>query len=871
MIRSLTLAMLAITPVVYAAEEPPLRFETHVRPILKKHCFHCHGEESEIAGKLDVRLVRLMMAGGDSGTAIAPGNPEESLLYQRLRDGEMPPDESKHLSAKEILIIRDWITAGASTARAEPESVDALPLVTDEEKSHWAFQPIRRTAVPTVNSSDLVANPIDSFLLARLESAGHEFAPPASRRTLIRRATFDLLGLPPTPEAVDSFEQNADSNAWESLIESLLKSPRHGEHWAQHWLDVAGYADSEGYTDRDTERQHAWRYRDYVINAFNNDKPFDEFIVEQLAGDELLESPLNNLAERDVERLTATGFLRTAPDGTGDAVTDAAAARNETIADTIRIVSSSLMGLTVGCAQCHNHRYDPISQEDYYRFRAIFDPALDWKKWKKPAQRRVSLYTDEDRAAAAAVEAEAKEVDVERSAKQSEFIAATFEKQLADLPAKIHDTARLAHKTAAAQRTDEQKALFKRYPQLNVTSGSLYLYDRKAADELKAMAATAADIRSRKPPEGFVRALMEVPGQLPTSHLFSRGDHEQPRQEVQPAGLTVLSLTADLEDIPNNEDFRPGSGRRLALSKRLTSPAHPLTARVIVNRVWMHHFGRGLVSTPSDFGTLGSRPTHPLLLDWLSAEFMDSGWSIRHLHQLILNSTAWQQQTMGSLELEQADPENHLYGRAQLRRLDAEVVRDAMLLVSGKLNDKAFGPPVPVMADLVGRIVVGKQNYKGEAPGEHIDMKGEQFRRSIYVQARRSRPLSVLQTFDRPQMSPNCDMRRPSTGSPQSLLMMNSDLVQEYSRDLAGRLESDVGEDPLNQIRRAWQLIYARTATDAELLEAMNFVDQQAAIFAKLPVYQPEVEKPPPRTPRLEAMSVLCQMLFSSNEFLYVN
>jgi len=333
----------------------------------------------------------------------------------------------------------------------------------------------------------------------------------------------------------------------------------------------------------------------------------------------------------------------------------------------------------------------------------------------------------------------------------------------------------------------------------------------------------------------------------------------------------VLSLTADLEDIPNNEDFRPGSGRRLALSKRLTSPAHPLTARVIVNRVWMHHFGRGLVSTPSDFGTLGSRPTHPLLLDWLSAEFMDSGWSIRHLHQLILNSTAWQQQTMGSLELEQADPENHLYGRAQLRRLDAEVVRDAMLLVSGKLNDKAFGPPVPVMADLVGRIVVGKQNYKGEAPGEHIDMKGEQFRRSIYVQARRSRPLSVLQTFDRPQMSPNCDMRRPSTGSPQSLLMMNSDLVQEYSRDLAGRLESDVGEDPLNQIRRAWQLIYARTATDAELLEAMNFVDQQAAIFAKLPVYQPEVEKPPPRTPRLEAMSVLCQMLFSSNEFLYVN
>ncbi|MCA9057418.1 MAG: DUF1549 domain-containing protein, partial [Planctomycetaceae bacterium] len=390
------------------------------------------------------------------------------------------------------------------------------------------------------------------------------------------------------------------------------------ERWAQHWLDVAGYADSEGYNDVDAERADAWRYRDYVIRALNTDKPFDRFITEQLAGDELVQTPLNNLSEEDAELLVATGFLRMAPDGTGGSVPDPMLARNDTIADTVKIVSSALMGVTVGCAQCHDHRYDPISQQDYYQFRAVFDPAFDWQQWRTPAQRRVSLYTDDLRAKAAEIEKQAKDVEAIRNQKQSEFIAATLEKEVAKLPEEIRESARAAQQTEEKKRTADQTALLKKYPSLNVTAGSLYLYDKKAADELKELADKATSIRATKPKEEFVRAVTEVQGRIPDSHLFARGDHEQPKQKVIPAGLTVVSLNTDTPSIPENDPDRPTSGRRLALARRLTHSNHPLTARVIVNRVWMHHFGRGLVTTPGDFGVLGQRPTHPELLDWLA-------------------------------------------------------------------------------------------------------------------------------------------------------------------------------------------------------------------------------------------------------------
>lgn len=868
---SAALLCFAADSVSAAEKSADLRFETHVRSILKKHCFQCHGEEEHPEGELDLRLVHFMQQGGDSGPAVIAGRPDESLLLQRVRNGEMPPDSSKLLAKEEISILEGWIAAGAETVRPEPESIDGTTFITEEERAHWSFQPIVRPAVPQVVHSDAVANPIDAFLLERLEQQGFSFSSRAEPHTLMRRLHLDLTGLPPAPETVKTFAKQPGPTQWRAVIDDLLDSPRYGERWGRHWLDVAGYADSEGYNEADAERPHAWRYRDYVIRSFNDDKPFDQFIREQLAGDELVTTPMDNLSPEDAELLSATGFLRMAPDGTGGSVPDASVARNETIADTIKIVSSSLLGMTVGCAQCHDHRYDPISQADYYRFRAIFEPALDWKNWRNPAQRRVSLYTDEDRAEAARVEAEAKKIDAERLKKQAEFIEATFEKQLTKLPVEIHEVARTAHQTDPKSRTPEQKALFKKHPSLNVTAGSLYLYDKKAADQLAAMADDAKKLRATKPQEQFVRALTEVPGQRPVTHLFYRGDHEQPKQELTPAGLTVISEVAQLGEIPVENESLSSSGRRLALANRLTNPRHPLTARVIVNRVWLHHFGRGLVNTPGDFGTLGEAPSHPQLLDWLAAEFIDSGWSLKHLHRLILTSTAWQQKAADNPELAAVDPDNTLYGTARLIRLDAEVIRDSMLMVSGRLNSKAFGAAVPVMADRVGRFVIGRENLNAGRPGPRIDMKGEEFRRSVYIQVRRSRPLSVMSVFDQPIMSPNCDMRRPSTSSTQSLLMINSDLLLEYSQSLADRLERDGGNDVSDRIRLAWQLVYAREPEHSELDEAVKLLDDQTAIFREQPAYQPDAKSAPARTPEQEAMALMCQMLLSSSEFLYVD
>ena len=324
-------------------------FERDVRPILKAACFQCHGENDEREGGLDVRLARLLKAGGDSGPAIEPGAAEESLLWQRVRDGEMPPDPKHRLSPAQIDLIRLWISAGARTDKPEPESVEGM-LITDAERAHWSFQPIGRPDVPAVKDPSLVTNPIDAFVLSKLEDAGLTFSPPADKRRLLRRMAIDLHGLPPSPAQFDRFVRDAGPAGYQRGLELLLASPRYGERWGRHWLDIAGYADSEGYNIADAKRPHAWRYRDYVVDALNDDMPLDRFIVEQLAGDELISSPLNNLNPQDARLLIATGFLRMAPDGTGGSVDDASVARNDVIADTIKIVSSSLLGLTVGCA-----------------------------------------------------------------------------------------------------------------------------------------------------------------------------------------------------------------------------------------------------------------------------------------------------------------------------------------------------------------------------------------------------------------------------------------------------------------------------------------------------------------------------------------
>lgn len=852
-------------PIRVHADESPLYFETDIHPILRAHCFHCHGEQEELAGSLDLRLRRFMVDGGDSGAAVIAGDPESSMLLERIVAGEMPPEElSKRPTAKEIEIIRRWIAEGAKTKRDEPETLPRDAWITPEDRSFWSFQPIRRIDPPNVKDAGRVRTPIDRFVLAKLESRGFNLGPEADRETLIRRVSFDLLGLPPTPEAVTRFVADPAPDAYERLVDRLLASPHYGERWGRHWLDAAGYADSEGVSEADPPRPHAWRYRDFVIQALNANMPLDQFIRWQLAGDELVEDQ-KHWPMLDRQRLTATGLLTMAPDGTASSNT--LTLRNEMVADTVEIVTSSLLGLTVACAQCHNHRYDPISQQDYYRLRAIFDPALNIAAWKTPAKRRVSLYTDEKRKRAAEIEAEAKAVDAERKKKEQAFIEATFEKELAKLPEEIRAEVRAARDTPAKERDDQQKKLLRDHPSVNVSAGSLYLYDRKAADELKKMAEQAKKIRETKPLEEFVRAVNEGPVKTPpTSFVMVRGDPENRGVDVEPQGLDILGGAS----IPLNDPTLPSTGRRLAYANWLTSGDHPLTARVLANRVWMHHFGRGIVDTPADFGRLGAAPSHPELLDWLAAELQDGGWNLKQLHRQILLSHTYRQSSQRRPELEQVDSQNRLLGRMSLRRLDAESLRDAMLAISGRLITKRFGQPVPVMADKVGQWVIGKENLNAGRPGAVLPMNGEDLRRSVYVQSRRSRPLAVLDTFDLPAMTPNCSRRASSTVATQSLLLMNGPYAARQADAIANRVLAEAKEPSL-QLQRAWRLIYA-TEPSAEQLDTLHsFWDEQAKLYETTPPAGADAKKYDADAARKDAFTVLCQALLSSNGFLYVD
>ena len=870
---ALILFSVCLSPVATAADADQIVFETDIRPILKANCFHCHGEGEKLQSGLDLRLRRLIVKGGETGPAIVPGKPAESLLLTYLREGEMPPAEiEKRLTASEIAMIERWISSGANTAGAEPEQVEAGFFVTDQERNFWSFQPLVRHLPPAVKQTQRVRTPIDQFVLARLEEKGFGFAPDADRQTLVRRLYLDLTGLPPTAAAVDRFLADSSPDAYEQLVGRLLASPQYGERWGRHWLDGAGYADSEGATDADVVRKDAYKYRDYVIQSMNRDLPFDEFVREQLAGDEMVSPPYKELDEISIRRLTATGFLRMAPDGTGS--DNKPSHRNQVMADTLKIVSSSLLGLTVGCAQCHNHRYDPISQADYYRLRAIFEPTLNWQDWRTPQQRRISLYTDQDRKQAAEIEVKAKAVEAERTKKQDVYIEQTFQRELAKLPEALRQPITEARKAPADKRTDEQKQLLKDNPSVNVTAGSLYLYDKKAADDLATFVKKAKEVRDTKPMEQFLRAAWEPTGkELPVTHLFHRGDCEQPKQTLEPAELAILTKDRSFSIAPKNPDLA-SSGRRLAYANWLTSGEHPLLARVMVNRVWKHHMGRGIVETSGDFGFLGVRPTHPQLLDWLATELTQQGWSLKQLHKLIVTSTVYRQASLRNQELDAVDRENRFYGHMSIQRLDAEALRDTLLAVSGMLNGETYGEAVPVMADRTGQWVIGMENLNAGRPGAVLPMHGKEFRRSIYVQVRRSRPLAVLDTFDLPRMDPNCTGRASSTVAPQALMFMNSDFVIAQAKHFAQRLQKEAPNDLTAQVALAWKLAFAQSAPDTEVAAAVQFVQQQQEQFQqqktatkKDPKADPAAEK---AAQELSALTSFCHALLSSNQFLYV-
>jgi hypothetical protein len=828
-----------------AAAAESLNFEQHVRPIFKEYCLDCHGASEKPPGKLDLRLKRFAEKGGKSGPAIVAKDPAASLLLERLKAGEMPPGEKK-VPAEKIAIIEKWIASGAATLRQEPATLPPGLGITEEERAYWFYQPLKRPEPPAVASAaDRVRTPIDAFVLARLREKGFAFNSDANRATLIRRATFDLTGLPPMQKEIDDFLADQSADAYEKLLDRLLASPAYGERWGRHWLDAAGHADSEGDGTADTLRPHAWRYRDYVIRAFNADKPLDRFIIEQLAGDELVPPPWTNLKPEQIELLAATGFLRTAPDGTTTGATDA----EQVMADTIKIVTSSLLGTSVACAQCHDHRYDPIPQQDYFQLRAIFEPALDPGKWRKPAQRLVSLYSDAERKKASEIEAEAAKMQAEFTTKQKAEVRAAFEKELEKFPEADRPKLKDAFDTLANKRNDEQKKLVATNPKLNITPGVLYQYNPKVAEELKKLQAKVQAKRAEKPAEEFVSVMSEVQGRVPQTKLHNRGDARQPVGPVLvPADLTIAAPEGQRYEVLAKEAKLATTGRRLAWARHITSGTHPLLGRVMANRIWLNHFGRGIVDTPGEFGKLGQLPTHPELLDWLATELPRQDWSLKKIHKLIMTSPVYRQSSQRDSAKDAVDGANTLYGRFPVRRLEAEAVRDRILTVAGRLDRKAFGRPVPVVEDAAGQV---------EAPDD-------QPRRSVYLQVRRSKPVALLTTFDAPGAGGqlNCERRVSTTSAPQSLMLLNSDFIRRQAGHFANRVRAEAkpGAKAEQLIETAWRLAYLRSPTADELRLATEFLTRQTAALR---------EKT--KEADLAVLTNLCQQLLASNEFLYVD
>jgi hypothetical protein len=679
------------------------------------------------------------------------------------------------------------------------------------DANHWAWKKPVRPAPPAVNGRAWPQNAIDLFVLAKLEAAGLAPAPPASHEALIRRVSLDLIGLPPTPEEIGAFVNDPAPDAYGRLIDRLLASPHYGERWGRHWLDVARFAESNGY-EFDEPRPDAWRYRDYVVRAFNDDRPYDRFVLEQLAGDELFPD--------DPAALVATGFNLLGPDMTDSS--DQAQRRQNTLNDMTDTAGLAFLGLTLACARCHDHKFEPLPQSDYYRFQAFFTPAT--------FRRDLVIAGREQREAHARAQQEyaalVKPAQDALAQLEEPYRRRLYEAKLA----KLADEARTAHQTPPEQRTPRQKELAEKTARLLVVTpeavvAALSAADRARHEELRAEIKKFDD---RKPPPLPVAMGLQDGAAVPKTFVLERGELSQRGDEVQP-GFPVILQPADR---PPTE-----AGRRAALARWVAGADNPLTARVMVNRLWQHHFGRGIVPTPSDFGLRGERPTHSELLDWLATEFVARGWSIKQMHRLMLLSATYRQSTAVSPEARHVDPDNRLFSRMNRLRLEGEVIRDGLLAVSGRLNPAMGGPGVfpPVPAEAAQ----GAQAWKASPdPRDHV-------RRSVYVFARRNLRFPFLEAFDLPDSSLSCPKRERSTTATQALALLNAADVAEAARALAARVTAEATTQD-ERVALAYRLALGRRPTEAEVRLAREFL----------------TESP---------LSELCRALFNVNEFVYLD
>ncbi len=841
------LGTLSVAVFALAATAAEPRFERDVKPIFAAKCEKCHSGEITKSG-LDLRTAAAVKRGGDTGPSIVLGNSAKSLLFEQITSGAMPPGKAAKLAPHEVAIIKAWIDGGAKADDAVTTDHSAIP-------THWAFRPPVRPAVPAAT------HPVDAFLLAKLTAKGLSFSPQAGRLALLRRVTVDLTGLPPTLAEQDAFLADESPAAYEKVVDRLLASPRYGERWGRHWLDVAGYADSEGILDADYVRTAAWRYRDWVIRAFNTDMPYDRFLREQIAGDEYSDYWTNHRTAKElsptaVDSLVATGFLRCASDTSRP---DFASIKNapgyyyQTLDDTQTIVASALLGLTVQCAKCHTHKFDPIPQADYYRMQAVFMSGYRPSQWVPQVQRRLNEATAAQEKDAAVHNAEiAKRVEALRKSMaevRQQFAAKLFEDRLAKLPMAIREDVRVAANADPAKRTEVQKYLAEKFAQeLKPAEARLPAVLAEAypeyAAKVKPIEATIATEEAKKRTFAEIRAMYDLPGE-PKTPVLRRGDYTKPGPEVGPGVLSCIAAPKPFAWTPPAKDA-PTSGRRKAFADWITQPGHPLTARVMVNRVWLHHFGEGLVRTPENFGLQGAKPTHPELLDWLACEFESNGWSLKKQHRLILTSAAYRQASVAHPSRVEAamqlDPDNALLWRQRLRRVEAEVLRDSMLAVAGTLNEERFGPPVPVQR-LATDEVVTPDNPAGR-------------RRSVYLQVRRSQPVTLLQLFDQPRIETNCTRRSVSTVASQALTLLNSDTLARQSEAFADRL---LKEFPSDVATAAVRLAFARLIRPDERAKLNAFLADQTKRHA------------PATDAKRRALIDLCQMLLCANEFVYLD
>ena len=693
-------------------------------------------------------------------------------------------------------------------------------------------------------------HPIDAFVSARLRGEGIRPAARADRTTLIRRATFDLHGLPPTPAEVQAFVEDDSPDAFAKVVDRLLASPRYGERWARHWLDLARYAESEGFKSDET-RPNAWRYRDYVIESLNSDKPYDRFVQEQIAGDELWPS--------DPQARIATGFNRHYADESNAAIL--VQRRQEVLLDITDTVGSVFLGLTYSCAKCHDHKFDPILQSDYYRLQAFFTNVA--------TDDEIHLLTEQQRAERKLQQAKWEEATRDIRSEMDELLDAkradAFETQVNRRSPETQQ----AFRKNAGQRSMYERLLFQqhmwqmRYHNDARLSNSLPKEDKERYRELEEALAEFDHVKPAPLPVGM--GIRELGPESPATHVLSFANYAAPLEEVEPGYLTLLA--------PGPADYAPAldgrsSGRRTALAGWLTGADNPLTARVMANRLWHYHFGQGIVRTPSDFGLMGERPTHPELLDWLAVEFRRSGWSIKQMHRLIMNSQTYQQSSEFRQAASEEDPLNRLLWRFPPQRLEGEVIRDSMLAVAGRLNHQVGGPSV------FPKLPMGASQPRGgwDVP----ESQHAQDRRSVYVFVRRNSRYPMLESFDMPDTHESCARRSLTTTAPQALALLNSEHTLGWAQGLAGRILDTAGADRDRQIQEGFRLTYSRPPDGWEKDTVLTFFETQRGIIAERaaagePLLLPDVL--PAGMSQQEAAAVVdfAHMLLNSNEFVFKN